>query len=301
MEEMPQAVAVTFSVDNSMCDKSGITTHVGFTQLKLVTDAGNLPLDPAESISCSNGSCNTARSTVSMVTMSAQGENGGGADLFTVLPESGNIRVTSDVMVQVSGEDEVLSVCEDNNEIIKEELLALGVGSEISLPDVVEIGNVQDGQIVAKAIILVESTNGKVPSGEVIVAAVSPVSDISSKSDLVASTLVIQSHGEKNLGGGGSRRVFEQECIPLWGSVSICGRRPEMEDAIAAVPWCMKIPIKMLIGNQTINGIDENLTHLTSHFFGVYDGHGGSQVICLFYYIYLFIILLPLDNILLTF
>ncbi|XP_062087737.1 protein phosphatase 2C 16-like [Humulus lupulus] len=284
MEEMPSAVAMTFTVDNPMCDNSGITTHVGFTQFKLVAEAGNLPLDPcklvsAESISCANVSCNTAKSTVSMVTMSAQGESNGGADLFTILPESGNIHVSSDVMVQVSRDDEILSACDNNNNgIIKEELLALGVGPEISIPDVVEIENVEDGHIVAKAIILVESSNGKVPSGEVIVAAVSPASDRSSKSDLVASTLVIQSHGEKNFGKGGSRSVLEQDCLPLWGSVSICGRRPEMEDAVAAVPRGIKIPIKMLIGNHMLNGIDQNLTHLTSHFYGVYDGHGGSQV-----------------------
>ncbi|PON96196.1 Protein phosphatase 2C [Trema orientale] len=280
MEEMPSAVAVTFSLDNSVCDNSGIATHVGFTQLKLVTDSGNLPLDPAkvvsaESMSCNNGSCNTA---ISMVTMSAQGENGGGANLFTILPESGNICVTGDVMVQVSEEDEILSVSDDSNGIINEELLALGVRPEISLPDVLEIGNVQDGQIVAKAIILVESSNGKVPSGEVILAAVSPVSDLSGKSELVASTLVIQSHGEKNFIKGASQSIFEQESIPLWGSVSIIGRRPEMEDAVAAVPRCIRIPIKMLIGNDTVNGIAQNLTHVTSHFYGVYDGHGGSQV-----------------------
>ncbi|KAM6601659.1 hypothetical protein CsatA_021268 [Cannabis sativa] len=283
MEEMPSAVAMTFSVDNPMCDNSGITTHVGFTQLKLVTEAGNLPLDPsklvsAESISCANVSCNAAKNTVSMVTMSTQGENGGGADLFTILPENGNICVTSDVMVQVSSDDEMVAVCDNNNGIIKEELVALGVGPEISIPDVVEIENVEDGQIVAKAIILVESSNGKVPSGEVIVAAVSPASDISSKSDLVASTLVIQSQGERNFGKGGSRSVLEQDCIPLWGSVSICGRRPEMEDAVAAIPRCIKIPIKMLIGNHMLNETNQNLTHLNSHFYGVYDGHGGSQV-----------------------
>ncbi|PON47084.1 Protein phosphatase 2C [Parasponia andersonii] len=283
MEEMPSAVAVTFSLDNSVCDNSGIATHVGFTQLKLVTDSGNLPLDPAKVVSaesmscsnCSNGSCNTA---ISMVTMSAQGENGGGADLFTILPESGNICVTSDVMVQVSEEDEILSLSDDSNGIINEELLALGVGPEITLPDVMEIGNVQDGQIVAKAIILVESSNGKVPSGEVILAAVSPVSDLSSKSELVASTLVIQSHGEKNFIKEASQSIFEQECIPLWGSVSIIGRRPEMEDAVAAVPRCIRIPMKMLTGSDTVNRIGQNLTHATSHFYGVYDGHGGSQV-----------------------
>lgn len=284
MEEMPSAVAVTFSLDKSVCDNSGITTHVEFTQLKVVAEAGNLPLDPgkvvsAETISCGNRSCSTVRSAVSMVTMSAQGDNRGGANLFTMLPESGNVRVTtSDVVVQVSEDDEILSIADENNGIINNELLALEVGSELSLPDVMEIGNVQDGQIVAKAIILVESSKGKVPSSEVIVAAVSPVSDISSKSDIVTSAVVIQSHRESNFDKGARRSVIELDCIPLWGSVSICGRRPEMEDAIAAVPRFMKIPIELLIDTGLINGISQNLTHLTAHFFGVYDGHGGSQV-----------------------
>ncbi|CAN1185814.1 Protein phosphatase 2C 56 [Linum perenne] len=49
--------------------------------------------------------------------------------------------------------------------------------------------------------------------------------------------------------------------LPLWGMTSICGRRPEMEDALAAVPRFLTIPSAQ-----------------TTHFFGVYDGHGGSQV-----------------------
>ncbi|KAJ7951563.1 Protein phosphatase 2C [Quillaja saponaria] len=51
-----------------------------------------------------------------------------------------------------------------------------------------------------------------------------------------------------------------------------------MEDAIAVVPRFMKIPLRMLIGDNLISGISQSLTHLNSHFFGVYDGHGGSQV-----------------------
>ncbi|KAG9140990.1 hypothetical protein Leryth_012582 [Lithospermum erythrorhizon] len=51
-----------------------------------------------------------------------------------------------------------------------------------------------------------------------------------------------------------------------------------MEDAVMVAPHFLKIPMKMFIGNSAIDGISETLTHLTSHFFGVYDGHGGSQV-----------------------
>ncbi|OWM86551.1 hypothetical protein CDL15_Pgr015586 [Punica granatum] len=32
------------------------------------------------------------------------------------------------------------------------------------------------------------------------------------------------------------RSVFEVECVPLWGFTSKCGRRPEMEDALATLP-----------------------------------------------------------------
>ncbi|CAN4089121.1 unnamed protein product [Withania somnifera] len=51
-----------------------------------------------------------------------------------------------------------------------------------------------------------------------------------------------------------------------------------MEDAVMAVPNFMKVPIKMFIGDHVIDGLSQSLSHLTSHFYGVYDGHGGSQV-----------------------
>lgn len=51
-----------------------------------------------------------------------------------------------------------------------------------------------------------------------------------------------------------------------------------MEDAFATVPRFMKIPLPMLIGDRVLDGLSRRLSHLTTHFFGVYDGHGGSQV-----------------------
>ncbi|XP_059456344.1 protein phosphatase 2C 16-like [Corylus avellana] len=280
MEEMSQAVSLTVSLGNSMCDSSGVATHVEITRLKLVTDTTNLLSDPskvvcAESVSSGYGCCNDAKSEVNMVTMSApEGNSEGGADLLGMFPKNGNSSIANDAVMLESEEDEILSVADGTNRIISGELLTLDVGSEISLPDIAD----GHAQIVAKAIILVESSIGQVPSGELIVAAVSPDSEISSKSELKASTVVFQSHVEKSVSKGGGRSVFELDCIPLWGSVSICGKRPEMEDAIAAVPRFMKIPIKMLIGDRVIDGMNQSLTHVTSHFFAVYDGHGGSQV-----------------------
>ncbi|XP_010937974.1 probable protein phosphatase 2C 6 [Elaeis guineensis] len=79
-------------------------------------------------------------------------------------------------------------------------------------------------------------------------------------------------------GGGGGRSVFLTNYVPLWGCVSICGRRPEMEDAVVAVPWFFEIPLRMLTSDDAVDGLDPSLISLPAHFFGVYDGHGGAQV-----------------------
>ncbi|VFQ60789.1 unnamed protein product [Cuscuta campestris] len=79
-------------------------------------------------------------------------------------------------------------------------------------------------------------------------------------------------------GGTVTRSVFEVDYVPLWGYVSVCGRRAEMEDAVSTVPRFFKVPLEMLIGNRMVDGMRGHLSHLTAHFFGVYDGHGGSQV-----------------------
>ncbi|XP_008809296.2 probable protein phosphatase 2C 6 [Phoenix dactylifera] len=79
-------------------------------------------------------------------------------------------------------------------------------------------------------------------------------------------------------GSGGGRSVFLTNYVPLWGCVSICGRRPEMEDAVAAAPRFFDIPLRMLTADGVVDGLDPCLVSLTAHFFGVYDGHGGAQV-----------------------
>ncbi|KAJ8750941.1 hypothetical protein K2173_016122 [Erythroxylum novogranatense] len=73
-------------------------------------------------------------------------------------------------------------------------------------------------------------------------------------------------------------QAFELDSKALWGLTSICGRTSEMEDAVAAVPRFLQIPTQMLLNDNVLNGMNQSLTHMTAHFFGVYDGHGGSQV-----------------------
>nr|QFS19066.1 protein phosphatase 2C [Apopellia endiviifolia (species B)] len=61
---------------------------------------------------------------------------------------------------------------------------------------------------------------------------------------------------------------------PPHGMVSVCGRRREMEDAVTAVPAFLSLPCDMVGCNCRRL---EPPGFSTFHFFGVYDGHGGSQ------------------------
>ncbi|KAL9460832.1 hypothetical protein AB3S75_003932 [Citrus x aurantiifolia] len=278
MEEMSPAVSLTLSFSNSMTDNSGHANHVEITRLKFVTDRANLLSDSnklalEESSSGAKGNISDNNNEVNRVILSAAEGNGGqGVGLLKIFPESGSSSISSDAVILENEDDEILSVIEDPNGIINEGLVVLDPGK--SLTNSVEIDS---GRILAKAIILGESSVEQVPTAEVLITPGRLDAKTCDRSDFKASAVVIQLPAEKNITREVSRSVFEVDCIPLWGSVSIRGRRPEMEDVVAVVPRFMKIPIRMLIGDRVIDGMSHCLNGLTSHFFGVYDGHGGSQ------------------------
>ncbi|POO00531.1 Protein phosphatase 2C [Trema orientale] len=62
-----------------------------------------------------------------------------------------------------------------------------------------------------------------------------------------------------------------------WGFTSVIGRRREMEDAVAVVPGFMSRTCDH-VGGCTAPGSRTSSEISPVHFFGVYDGHGGSQV-----------------------
>ncbi|PWZ10122.1 putative protein phosphatase 2C 6 [Zea mays] len=93
--------------------------------------------------------------------------------------------------------------------------------------------------------------------------------------DSAASAATVEAEARVAAGG---RSVFAVDCVPLWGYTTICGRRPEMEDAVAIVPRFFDVPLWMLTGNAVVDGLDPMTFRLPAHFFGVYDGHGGAQV-----------------------
>ncbi|GER51639.1 protein phosphatase 2C family protein [Striga asiatica] len=149
------------------------------------------------------------------------------------------------------GSSSLLSVVSDTSSLCGDDLL---LGFEMGLetgPGFVDVNNVE---LIPK-----DCIGGPLPVAEEMAGAKSSV------------------QSEKRA----SRSVFEVDCVPLWGFTSVCGRRPEMEDAVAAVPRLLKIPIWMLAGDGAVDGLSSSscLSHLTGHFFGVYDGHGGKAQI----------------------
>ncbi|KAF5788780.1 putative protein-serine/threonine phosphatase [Helianthus annuus] len=62
-----------------------------------------------------------------------------------------------------------------------------------------------------------------------------------------------------------------------WGIRSEIGRRKEMEDAVAVVPGFMTCKCDQ-VGGCTAGSSRSSGEISPVHFFGVYDGHGGSQV-----------------------
>ncbi|KAL0429918.1 UNVERIFIED_CONTAM: protein phosphatase 2C 16 [Sesamum radiatum] len=291
MEEISPAVAVTLSLSNSVCENSGISNHMEIARLKLVTETVTLLSDSALMLDDNSSyGWDAGYSSISHVTNETPSSvlERRKADLHilktTGITENGPL--VHDV--QESEEDEILSVVEDPSLISSLGLLPLDptsdisvpldAASEISVPIAVEIEGTENGQIVAKVISVEERSVRQRVSDDAVAVSSKLNEECSNGPTIKASVIAVQLSSEKEKSKGGVKSVYELDCVPLWGSISICGNRPEMEDAVMAAPHFMRIPIKMFIGDRGIDGINQTLSQLTSHFFGVYDGHGGSQV-----------------------
>ncbi|KAJ4951142.1 hypothetical protein NE237_027974 [Protea cynaroides] len=296
MEEMSPAVVVPFRLGNSVCDTSSIATHMEITRMKLITDTASLLSDPATNVhtesvqdeGCDGCSTGSDDGSVTM-SMPKNTKKEGEVASIEMTGEHESSWVSNDVVIQESEEDDSMSVegdqmvdgscslslASDSSSIVAEELLAFETASELSLTGSTNIGPVQ---IIMKANDLGEPHVDQEPVSNILAVPTALKAEVGDGSDPKAGAVVPQMPREKRIGGTGTRSIFELDCIPLWGFTSICGRRPEMEDAVTAIPRFLKIPISMLVGDHVLDRMNQSLSHTTAHFFGVYDGHGGSQV-----------------------
>ncbi|KAK9274123.1 hypothetical protein L1049_018937 [Liquidambar formosana] len=302
MEEMSPAVAVPFRLGNSIFDNPTVATPIDITRPKLMADRAGLISDsatevPVKSVSEGDEDCNCGdlQREVSVIAVSVQEEN---SDMIS--ENKSSWVATDDAIAQENEEDDFLSVDGDSlsvdgdqildsscslslaseaSSICGDDSLAFEATSEIGKPSSIDIEkSICNVEIVAKVTNLGESNVEHEIVRDPISVAVNLEEAIIDGSTSKSSAVVLHLPLEKELSGTTVRSVFEVDYVPLWGFTSICGRRPEMEDAVATVPRFLKIPIKMLIGDQVLDGMRKSLSHLTAHFFGVYDGHGGSQV-----------------------
>lgn len=85
------------------------------------------------------------------------------------------------------------------------------------------------------------------------------------------------SNSHVHIGGSFSGATSIPMGGPSTGVMSICGMRSEMEDAVTIAHKFLLLSCKQ-IGGCSETCLDEQGANTPLHFFGVYDGHGGSQV-----------------------
>nr|CAM84263.1 abscisic insensitive 1B [Populus tremula] len=287
MEEMYPAVAVLFRVGNSACESPSIDTQMDITRI-LMADTASLLSDTVTKVpTAGDKDCNCAAPA------SKEDRGGRGAPLLDMISETERNWVVGDDGITRESEEEdslslegdpildsscSLSMASETSSLCGEDLLSLETTSEVGTLSSVEIKKSIGGvDIVAKTADLGDSNVDTVVSDPPSVAG-SVEEEAGDGSDAKTSSVVLQLTLERGTSGTVSRSVFEVDYVPLWGFTSVCGRRPEMEDAVATVPYLLKFPIQMLIGDRLLDGMNKYLPHQTAHFFGVYDGHGGSQV-----------------------
>ncbi|KAH0708370.1 hypothetical protein KY284_009797 [Solanum tuberosum] len=283
MEEM-YMVAVPFVFGSLICHKPSIGSHMDLTKINSMDDVTSLYSNSgtktlADTVSGGNDDCSSVDSesdlsiTASSVPEESRSE---GTMSLDVISENESNWIGGDAVVRESEDDDSLSlegdqipdnscslsVVSDCSSLCADDFIGFEIASDIEGQDFMDSQkSISHDELIGKTGVLVESD----------------VEDTLTRPVAVPVRLEEQIT-DKGLSATVSRSVFEVDYIPLWGYTSICGRRPEMEDAFAIVPRFMKIPLQMLIGDRVLDGLSRLLSHLTTHFFGVYDGHGGSQV-----------------------
>ncbi|KAF8006032.1 hypothetical protein BT93_K0350 [Corymbia citriodora subsp. variegata] len=256
MEEISSTLAVPFRLNNMTSDESALQTQIEITGFKLIAStAGLLSEHPG-------------------VLSPSISDYGAAQDLSSGSKSS------------KSGNFSVLTVSADEDESGRGGIFWNTVGNEMKLTP--EDGKVHTpyacGQFINYSCSYTVASDTTNACHEESV----PVKASFEKNSMTVSDATLGSAPNANKLGEleprqelrrtASRSVLEVDYVPLWGLTSICGTRSEMEDAVAVVPWLLKIPSLMLASGQNLELRNQHSKDLTAHFFGVYDGHGGSQV-----------------------
>lgn len=292
MEEMYQAVEVPFKFGNLIFEKPEVKSCMDTTRVELKEETKSLfpRSDTAGKVDNEDSSFADSGSEVSFTAMLGLEENRSGASSAMALTSEDESQwLPTNVRVHESEEDGSsslegdhildnscsLSVVSDASSLCGDDFLGFDTSSGIDANFLEVEKSTCEANLVSTTgdlgnplicTILGDSLTVKVGNGE------EAGDDGGSKSSMVSVRL------DKGPSERFGRSFSVVDYVPLWGFTSVCGRRLEMEDAVATVPRFLEIPIQMLTGERLIDGVNSRLSHLTGHFFGVYDGHGGSHV-----------------------
>lgn len=260
MEESSLVLALHVSVGNSLCPGSMEITH-----LKLMADPASFLSDSEEAnlITEGSGSISLELKGHEVVAI-VDGGDAENLELKTLPENEGEPSIVSIDMEQL-----VEGSCLDAND--GGGILAATKDFFVSDTAIIGVSGCLDAtvnSIVTGVEIITGSSIGKLSASLVSISTddlkVPPFADISIHEGIVSLR--------------GRRSIFGLDYIPLWGFMSTCGRRPEMEDAVVVMPWFHEIPLSMLTGGEVVDDISINSSSFPGHFYGVYDGHGGAQV-----------------------
>lgn len=206
---------------------------------------------------------NIPQSIISMVSQSAEVENreGGGATVSNFVTKNGGDKIDCKTVDWRSQEDVLMSL-DGNSSEISTTVMNFEIVDKSKLKESnVELEHAQDPFAM---VLDLESKEGSGFNGSDPTLFTAP-----------SEPGVLQ---EKKICRTSSNNIFELDSHPLWGFTSMCGMRPQMEDDVVVVPRFLHIPVRMLSDEHVPNSMNYHSSPLTSHFFGVYDGHGGCQV-----------------------
>ncbi|KAL3500811.1 hypothetical protein ACH5RR_039904 [Cinchona calisaya] len=287
-------VAVPFRLGNFVFEIPIGGSCVDVIGTRLMDDRTSLFSDSeiksmADSVSGGDEDCNfgDSESEVSVAMSSVpEGNASREASLLDLTSENESNWLASDSGVRESEEDDSLSlegdcslsVVSDSSSICADDFFPYDLTSEMGIPHFIEVEKtICNVELKVKAGDMKQLNVGETVNDSLAIT-VGLEEEIAEGSTSKSSTVVVELPSKRGLSVTVGRSVFEVDSVPLWGVNSVCGRRPEMEDAFTTVPRFLKIPLQMLIGDHALDGMTKCLSHLTTHFFGVYDGHGGSQV-----------------------
>ncbi|KAI4335261.1 hypothetical protein L6164_013925 [Bauhinia variegata] len=265
MEEISSTVSVPFTIGNLIQKESAVATHIEITGLKFMAI-----LSPAreDCESCSGGSENLPDiNPQHKIAVSAR-ENDkwvGAAPASEMTVETDGNQILRETPYQKGKEDEYMLAVDDscsqslsNNTSNLYGRKSSEVDSPITMGINDKITPLEPVQNMSSIAMDLESEDSSGSDG----------------SDPKAPSVLLDVPEEKKVCRTSCQNDSQLSAGPLWGFSSVCGRRQEMEDAVAVVPQLLQIPSHMLMDDH----VNENTKSHVAHFFGVYDGHGGSQV-----------------------